>query len=77
MKPYSWVAKGDVNAFFGLMLDNITNLVILSGLLIGVFNFPEDYSSFQNDSWNRYRDSMREPHVYIHSIQAREENREK
>ena len=47
MKPYSWAAKGDVNAFFGLMLDNITNLVILSGLLIGVFNFPEDIVLFK------------------------------
>ncbi len=47
MKPYSWVAKGDVNAFFGLMLDNLTNLVILSGLLIGVFNFPTDIVFFK------------------------------
>ena len=47
MKPYSWVAKGDVNAFFGLMLDNITNLIILSGLLIGVFNFPKEIVFFK------------------------------
>ncbi|HZX13595.1 MAG TPA: MFS transporter, partial [Thermodesulfobacteriota bacterium] len=47
MKPYSWVAKGDVNAFFGLMLDNITNLVILSGLLIGVFSFPKEVVLFK------------------------------
>lgn len=47
MKPYSWVAKRDVNAFFGLMLDNLTNLVILSGLLIGVFNFPTDIVFFK------------------------------
>ncbi|HLB95232.1 MAG TPA: MFS transporter, partial [Nitrospiria bacterium] len=33
---------GDLNAFFGLMLDNLTQLVILSGILIGVFGFPED-----------------------------------
>jgi AGZA family xanthine/uracil permease-like MFS transporter len=37
-----WIAPGDVNAFFGLALDNLTNLVILSGLLIGVFKFPPD-----------------------------------
>jgi AGZA family xanthine/uracil permease-like MFS transporter len=32
--------KGDVNAFFGLMLDNVTNLVILTGILNGIFGFP-------------------------------------
>ena len=37
-----WWAAGDWNAFFGLALDNLTQLVILSGLLIGVFGFPPD-----------------------------------
>ncbi|HWM76610.1 MAG TPA: permease, partial [Methylomirabilota bacterium] len=37
-----WVAPGDWNAFFGLALDNTTQLVILSSLLIGVFGFPPD-----------------------------------
>jgi AGZA family xanthine/uracil permease-like MFS transporter len=35
-------AVGDVNAFFGLAVDNLTNLVVLGGLLIGVFHFPPD-----------------------------------
>ena len=35
-----WYAPGDWNAFFGLALDNMTQLVILSSLLIGVFSFP-------------------------------------
>src|SRR4030095_6418195 len=38
--PGRWYAPGDWNAFFGLALDNLTQLVILSGLLIGVFGFP-------------------------------------
>jgi AGZA family xanthine/uracil permease-like MFS transporter len=37
-----WWAAGDWNAFFGLALDNLTQLVILSGLLIGVYGFPAD-----------------------------------
>src|SRR5262249_22064643 len=37
-----WYAPGDWNAFFGLALDNLTQLVILSSLLIGVFGFPPD-----------------------------------
>src|SRR5438034_10363649 len=39
---YRWATAGDVNAFFGLMLDNVMNLVILAGILLFVFNFPED-----------------------------------
>jgi len=39
---YRWAAPGDLNAFFGLMLDNVMNLVILAGILIGVFGFPRD-----------------------------------
>jgi AGZA family xanthine/uracil permease-like MFS transporter len=39
---YRWFALGDVNAFFGLMLDNVVNLVILAGILVHVFGFPED-----------------------------------
>ena len=39
---YRWAAPGDVNAFFGLMLDNVMNLVILAGILIAVFKVPSD-----------------------------------
>jgi AGZA family xanthine/uracil permease-like MFS transporter len=40
-KPrYRWAQWGDLNAFCGLMLDNVTNLVILTGILVGVFGFP-------------------------------------
>ncbi len=34
--------SGDVNAFFGLMLDNMTQLIILAGILIGIFGFPKE-----------------------------------
>jgi AGZA family xanthine/uracil permease-like MFS transporter len=37
-----WVRAGDLNGFLGLALDNVTQLVILSGALIGVFGFPAD-----------------------------------
>jgi AGZA family xanthine/uracil permease-like MFS transporter len=37
-----WYAAGDVNAFFGLAVDNLTNLVVLAGLLVGVFGFPPE-----------------------------------
>jgi adenine/guanine/hypoxanthine permease len=36
------VRAGDLNGFLGLALDNTTQLVILSGLLVGVFKFPAD-----------------------------------
>ena len=39
---YRWARSGDVNAFFGLMLDNMSDLVIMAGLLMGVFGMPAD-----------------------------------
>ncbi|MDH5526754.1 MAG: MFS transporter [Nitrospirota bacterium] len=33
---------GDANAFFGLMLDNMTQLVLMAAILVGVFQFPSD-----------------------------------
>lgn len=42
-KPaYHWFRLGDINAFFGLMGDNMSDLVIMAGILIGVFQFPVD-----------------------------------
>jgi AGZA family xanthine/uracil permease-like MFS transporter len=39
---YRWAQWGDLNAFFGLMLDNVTNLVVLTGILVGVFGYPSE-----------------------------------
>lgn len=41
-KPYRWAQLGDINAFFGLMLDNVANLVVLAGILLYVFGFPAE-----------------------------------
>ena len=41
-KRYPWAAAGDVNAFFGLMLDNVANLLLTVSLLHGVFEFPTE-----------------------------------
>ena len=43
-KQIGWAAPGDVNAFFGLMLDNIADLVLAVGLLSAVFGFPATFS---------------------------------
>ena len=40
----SWAAPGDVNAFFGLMLDNFANLLLTVGLLAVVFEFPTSFA---------------------------------
>jgi len=40
---YGWARWGDVNAFFGLMLDNIGDMILMAGLLIEVFGFPRDF----------------------------------
>src|SRR5947209_13138452 len=33
MTRYAWASRGDLNAFFGLMLDNVTVMVLLLGLI--------------------------------------------
>jgi adenine/guanine/hypoxanthine permease len=40
---YVWAARGDVNAFFGLMLDNIGVMILMASLLVGVFNLPREF----------------------------------
>ena len=42
-RGYRWAASGDVNAYFGLLLDNIAGLVLMVGLLVGAFNMPADF----------------------------------
>ncbi|HMP80392.1 MAG TPA: permease, partial [Pirellulaceae bacterium] len=42
--PYRWAASGDINAFFGLMLDNIAGLILALTLLSEVFKFPVDFA---------------------------------
>ena len=41
---YLWARAGDVNAFFGLMLDNIAGLVLLVSMLHGIYGFPVDFA---------------------------------
>lgn len=43
-KRYQWAAPGDVNAFFGLMLDNIADLLLTVGLLSLYFGFPTNFA---------------------------------
>jgi len=39
---YRIFGVGDINAFFGLMLDNMSGLVILSAILTGAFQMPRE-----------------------------------
>jgi AGZA family xanthine/uracil permease-like MFS transporter len=41
---YQWARPGDVNAFFGLMLDNIAGLVLLVSMLSLNYGFPVDFA---------------------------------
>ncbi len=43
-KPYQWARPGDVNAFFGLALDNLADLVLTVGLLATVFDYPAQFA---------------------------------
>lgn len=39
-----WYALGDINAFFGLSLDNIAGLVMVVGILVNQFGVPSDFA---------------------------------
>jgi AGZA family xanthine/uracil permease-like MFS transporter len=41
--PSGWATSGDLNAFFGLMLDNIGDMILMAGLLVGVYGFPAEF----------------------------------
>jgi AGZA family xanthine/uracil permease-like MFS transporter len=41
-RKYEWFALGDVNGFFGLMVDNVTVMSFLAGILVFAFGFPAD-----------------------------------
>lgn len=40
---YAWARRGDVNAFFGLMLDNIGVMILMATLLVGAFQMPRTF----------------------------------
>ena len=42
LSPLWWIGAGDVNALLSLVLDNLTQLLMLSVLLIHVFDFPRE-----------------------------------
>lgn len=44
MSRYRWAAPGDVSAFFGLMLDNLANMVLFVGLLAGAYQFDATFA---------------------------------
>ncbi len=41
---YRWAAVGDVNAFFGLMLDNVAGMLLIVSLLYQNFGFPVEFA---------------------------------
>ena len=40
--PIRWVTSGDINGFFGLMVDNLTVMALMAGFLINIFKFPAE-----------------------------------
>ncbi len=37
---YGWARRGDINAFFGLMLDNVGGMILMASLLVDAFRLP-------------------------------------
>lgn len=44
---YRWWSRGDLNACFALMLDNLVNLAVFASILTGAFGFPADVVFFK------------------------------
>ena len=40
---YEWARGGDINAFFGLMLDNIGDMILMASLLVMGFGMPREF----------------------------------
>src|SRR5205823_12845734 len=40
---YAWAQRGDINAFFGLMLDNIGGMILMASLLVAGFGLPRSF----------------------------------
>ncbi|MCA9191682.1 MAG: hypothetical protein KDB03_07970 [Planctomycetales bacterium] len=43
-EKYRWAQSGDINAFFGLMLDNMAGLILIVSLLKQNFGFPVEFA---------------------------------
>jgi len=41
------IGPGDLNAFFGLVVDNMTQLVVMAAILVNVFQFPKELVYFK------------------------------
>ena len=40
---YVWATRGDLNAFFGLMLDNLSDMILMAILLVSVYELPSNF----------------------------------
>src|SRR5262249_54069682 len=40
---YVWAQRGDINAFFGLMLDNVGGMILMASLLVLGFHLPREF----------------------------------
>ncbi|MBX7166233.1 MAG: permease [Pirellulales bacterium] len=44
MTPYRWATPGDINAFCGLVLDNLAVMVLLVSMLVGTYGFDASFA---------------------------------
>ena len=57
-------AAGDINAFFGLMLDNVGDMILMASLLVGVFGFPARVRADPDDPGHGRRRAGRRPDLH-------------
>jgi len=75
-KPgYRWAQWGDLNAFFGLMLDNITTLLVMTGILVGVFGYPACERIQPDDPRHRAWRALWRSSLYLAGLPSRPKDR--
>ena len=72
---YGWAQRGDINAFFGLMLDNIGVMILMATLLVVVFQMPRHVCSDPDDPGHGGGRAGGRPDLYVHGVSTGPENR--
>ena len=72
---YVWARRGDINAFFGLMLDNIGVMILMASLLVLVFRNAPVVRSDPDDPRDGRGGFGRRPDLYLHGVSARPADR--
>ena len=67
---YGWAQRGDINAFFGLMLDNIGVMILMGSLLVAAFKMPRTFVLTRMIPGTAVGVLGRRPDLHVHGVSA-------